>query len=252
MTASIIIPVHNHSILTRACLERVREQVDWPVYVMDDGSDERPAARIKQSVKDMKATYIRSPINRGFSRTVNAGIAATKRQGDIIILNNDCFPDPGCLEEIATKMTNTGGIVGAKLLYPNRSIQHAGVRLYGMAPVHIGVGAVEDAFNEEKEVLAVTFALVGISWHVLNSIGVLHEEYFIAWEDIDYCLRAHLAGIPITYDPKAVAVHLEGQTRGNKPENKNPYWYKKELQGKELFKERWSEYIASLPREDMP
>lgn len=247
MSVTIIIPVHNNTILTRACVESLRQQTSAPILIIDDGSNPAAAHRLQDLAGDFPdIRCIRNAVNMGFSKSVNAGILATT--SDIILVNNDCFVEAGCVAALEKALEESPGIIGAKLLYTDRTIQHAGVGFYKGLPAHIGVGAAEDDYNERNEPIAVTFALVAISRSTIDTIGMLHEEYFIAWEDVDYCLTARKAGVSVIYEPTAKAIHLEGQTRGNQPHNKNPYWYKQELLGKALFLERWGDYIESLAR----
>lgn len=246
--ASIIIPVHNHSALTRACIEKVREQSDCPVFLVDDASETECAVKLEQIAKDLSAVYVKNSVNKGFAASVNKGIDLAGRD-DVIILNNDCFVEPEAICTLVESLKVLRGIIGVKLLYNTREIQHAGTGFFGLTPAHIGVGASEHELNELLPRLAVTFAFVGIARETIDILGPLCEDYFIAYEDVDYCLRARQKGISVIYQPEAKAVHLEGYTRGNKPETKNPYWYKKELEGRKLFLERWSEYIEAIARE---
>jgi GT2 family glycosyltransferase len=67
----------------------------------------------------------------------------------------------------------------------------------------------------------------------------MSEEFFIAMEDVDFCLRARKKGWRVVYCGRAVAYHMEGKTRGTTPENKVRYWYLRELEGVAKFRKIW-------------
>jgi len=94
-------------------------------------------------------------------------------------------------------------------------------------------------------VLSVTFALVLLTHDAIKTVGTLDENYFVAFEDVDYCLRTWSAGLKVIYCPACLAVHLEGATRGNTFFNKEPFWLKKELDAEERFWQKWRNFNFS-------
>jgi O-antigen biosynthesis protein len=113
------------------------------------------------------------------------------------------------------------GIVGAKLLYPDDTIQHAGVVLgpYG-GSVHVfkRLPGDEPGFFDLPDVVrnvsAVTFACAVIDRAVFDVIGGMDEEHFpVAFNDTDYCLRAREAGYEVLYTPHATLYHHESITK---------------------------------------
>jgi GT2 family glycosyltransferase len=114
------------------------------------------------------------------------------------------------------------GVVGAKLLYPNGTIQHAGVVL-GFAGVADHVGKLQPAdtagyfgrISLDCEYSAVTAACLAIRTSLWNEIGGLDESFQVAWNDIDLCLRVRSAGYRVVYAADALLYHHESITRGN-------------------------------------
>src|SRR5258705_12380858 len=112
---SIIIPVFNHAALTRQCLAAL-EGEPAETIVVDDASTEPVASTIRHET------------NTGFAQSCNDGAAAARGQF-LVFLNNDTIPQPGWLDAL-TRYADThpaAAVVGAKLVYPAGTIQHAGV-----------------------------------------------------------------------------------------------------------------------------
>jgi GT2 family glycosyltransferase len=187
---------------------------------------------------------ILKPSNSGFSATVNAGIR--EAQGAYILLvNNDIvFHEPGWLGHMTQSIQQAPNIaiVGARLLYSNQTIQHGGVfysgrgnfdHRYRFLPANHPPALIVEDVN------AVTGALLLIRKDLFQDVGLLSEAYYIAYEDIDLCYRAKQKGWRIIYCGAASAIHLEGQTRGTTPANKNPFWRKKEMEAKMTFWSKW-------------
>lgn len=242
---SIIIPTIKRVDLVQKCVSSlisITKGIKYEIIVIDDGSNQQEKRKLQHLAKKYNFSLILKTHNTGFAKTVNYGIKAAI--GDyIVIVNNDIiFTQANWL----TKMVNTArldrkiGIVGCRLLYPNNQIQHAGVSFnpkdrfrhdYRFAP------ADHPPALKIKPIGFVTGALMLIKRETVEQIGLLDESYFIACEDTEYCLRAREAGWIVIYCGEAKAIHLEGATRGNTPENKVLEWYKKELNGiRRLFK----------------
>ncbi len=159
--------------------------------------------------------------NAGFAANVNRGVRAADPHHDVVILNSDILASAGWLAclQYATSRADDVGIVGAKLLYPNETIQFAGtVR-------NLGAGEWFDhryRFRRRdfgpagvtQSVLAVTGACMYLTREVIERVGLMDEDYPMAYEDVDLCLRAWQAGLRVVYAPAAELSHLESVTRG--------------------------------------
>jgi GT2 family glycosyltransferase/glycosyltransferase involved in cell wall biosynthesis len=181
--------------------------------------------------------------NRGFAANVNRGLRAAEPDHDVVVLNSDMEAREGwlaCLQYAASRAADIG-IVGARLLYPDERIQFAGTvrnagapewfdHRYRFKPADWGPALVSGS------VLAVTGACMYVRREVIETVGLLDERYAMAYEDVDWCLRAWQAGIRVLYFPSAQLVHHESVTRGTQ-------LGERERASQDRFWERWSDFF---------
>ena len=218
---SIIIPVFNHAHLTRECLEAIsviQDQCSFEVIVVDNHStDETP--QILQAIEG-DITILRQPENRGFAAACNIG--ARVATGEFLVfLNNDTRPLSGWLDAMinCAREDQLIGAVGAKLLYPDGEVQHAGVAFNDRkVPYHIFQHFASDhpAVNEQRDMKAVTAACMLIPASVFSEFDGFDEGYHNGFEDVDLCLRIVEGGLRVVYNPKAVVIHREETSQGRK------------------------------------
>ncbi len=240
---SIIIPVWNRDDLTKQCLVHLAEVTKgchYEVIVVDNGSTDETQNFLASFGGDFQT--IRNSKNLGFAKACNQGARAASGKY-LIFLNNDTIPQPGwlsaLLEEVETH--DDVSIVGSKLLYPNNTIQHAGVVFSKncLTPYHLFNGAPCDlqAANVRREFQAVTAACLLIRRQDFEAIGGFDEEFRNGFEDVDLCLKIRERGKKIIYQPKSVLYHLEHQTPGRKdPET--------ERHNGNLLMSRWASKIV--------
>jgi len=161
----------------------------------------------------------------------------------LVFLNNDTIPQEGWLSALVDEVEQHSevAIVGSKLLYPNNTIQHAGVVFSKkcLTPYHIFNSAPSDfkAANIRQEFQAVTAACLLIRKEDFESMSGFDESFINGFEDVDLCLKIRESGKKVIYQPKSVLYHLEEQTPGRKdPEN--------ERHNGRLFMDRWAEKIV--------
>jgi GT2 family glycosyltransferase len=143
----------------------------------------------------------------------------------LLVLNNDVeVIDTDWVKEMVSCLAYTGtGIVGAKLLYPNETIQHAGVIVgFGGLAGHWYLNKPKDfggpmnRLHVRNTVTCVTGAAMLISGDCARAVGEWDEENFaVAYNDVDYCLRAHKAGFQLIWTPFACLFHHESVSRGS-------------------------------------
>jgi GT2 family glycosyltransferase len=181
--------------------------------------------------------------NEGFAANVNRGLRATDPSRDVVVLNSDVRALPHwleCLQYAACGRAEVG-IVGAQLQYPDGRIQFGGTvrnvdqpqwfdHRYRFKPAGFGPAA------QTSPSLAVTGACMYVRREVLEQIGLLDERYPMAYEDVDWCLRAWQAGFIVLYYPPARMIHLESVTRGTQVGER-------ELASQRLFWERWRPFF---------
>jgi len=244
---SVVIPTVRQTALVERCLTSLKNHTVWPnleVVLVDDGSSPEVQARLTEIAAAHGCQLILKPDNTGFAKTVNIGTQKA-RGAYLVLVNNDIiFIDRHWLRALVTEASRgRNGVVGARLLYPDRRIQHAGVyylpearcfdHLYRHKP-----GSFPPAL-QTREVLAVTGALMLVRRETWDKLGGMAEEFFVAYEDVDFCLRAWQNGWRVAYCGKSVAIHTEGATRGTTPQNKDGEWYRRELEGWALFQAKW-------------
>lgn len=218
MRASVVVPVHNRVGLTRRCLERVLAGLppDCEVVIVDDAStDATPEllAGLGDAVRPLRLER-----NAGFAAACNAGAAAARGE-HLVFLNNDTEPEPGWLEALLGYAAEhpEAEAVGARLLYPTGTVQHAGVA-FGQDgyPHHLYAGFPADhpAVTKARRLQAVTGACMLVRRAGFERLGGFDEGYVNAFEDVDLCLRLGEAGGEVHYCPAATIVHLESASRG--------------------------------------
>lgn len=212
---SIIIPVFNKVELTRQCLAGIAQHtpnIRYEIVVVDNASGDDTAEYLRRQ----PVRVISNEKNAGFARACNqGGLAARGRT--LLFLNNDTVPTPGWLEALLDAARKPEvGVVGAKLLYADGRIQHAGIGFVDGVPDHPNRFAPADApeVNQVRELDMVTGACLMMPKELFIKMGGFDEAYRNGVEDIDLCLRARTAGYKVIYEPKAMLYHHEGQSAG--------------------------------------
>lgn len=219
---SIIIPVFNELGYTKQCLRALADASGpYPaceIIVADDGStDDTPSFL---AAMDGQIHVVRNPVNGGFARACNAGAKAARGEY-LLFLNNDTVPKPGWLKSLVEAAERQrADICGGRLLYPDGTVQHAGVAFNeDSVPCHIfrGFPAGDPAVTRRRVLQCVTAACMLVKRSLFESLGGFDEEYRNGFEDVDFCLRAGDAGGKILYVPESVVLHHEEST----PERKD-------------------------------
>jgi GT2 family glycosyltransferase/SAM-dependent methyltransferase/tetratricopeptide (TPR) repeat protein len=218
---SIIIPVCNKIELTRQCLQALAETTSGPSYeviVVDNGSNDGTPEWLQTLGGDV--LIIRNDENLGFAKACNQGAASASGEF-LVFLNNDTVPLNGWLEALVEEVRNHRdvAVVGSKLLYEDRTVQHAGVVFDRQRrPYHVYQRADSNlpAVNRRRELNAVTAACMLIRRAVFETVGPFDEGFRNGFEDVDLCLKVREQGHRIVYQPRSVVLHLESQTPGRK------------------------------------
>jgi GT2 family glycosyltransferase/glycosyltransferase involved in cell wall biosynthesis len=187
---------------------------------------------------------VESDVNSGFAANANRGIAASDPARDVVVLNSDVQALPSwleCLQYGAYGHERGAGIVGGQLQYPDGRIQFGGTvrnrdrpewfdHRYRFKPPGWGPA------DTPSFALAVTGACMYVTRATIERIGAFDERYAMAYEDVDWCLRAWQAGIRVRYFPSAQLVHHESITRGTA-------LGERERASQDAFWERWREFF---------
>ncbi|SMC22443.1 Glycosyltransferase, GT2 family [Desulfacinum hydrothermale DSM 13146] len=231
---SIVIPVHNQLAYTDKCLRSIARcgsgGPDFEVVVVNNGSTDETRMFLKKVEKRypfLKIIHLER--NGGFAVACNVGARAA-RGSLLVFLNNDTVVLPGWLDALveAYRQDDQVGIVGAKLLYPDGTIQHAGIAFRWIEskglrypwPVHVWRGAPSTAaeVNRKREVEAVTGACLLISKDLFEKLGGFDQSYYMYFEDIDLNLKVRCLGRKIIYCPESTVIHFEGKSSPDQSE----------------------------------
>ena len=253
---SIVIPVFNQGEYTERCLNKIFENTlsnkSFEVIVVDNASEDNTTQIVELFNKKFpNIKYIRNGQNLKFAKACNIGAKEAKGKF-LVFLNNDTEVQKGWLENAIKRLETDDniGIVGAKLLYPDRTIQHCGIvfiRSYDkdipIWPVHRFRGVDENYTGvlQPKELNAVTGACMFIRKELFIRLGGFDENYGMYFEDIDICFKAAQLGKSVFYEPNCVAIHHEGKSGTNKDDID-----KLNYQASSLFYKKWSNQIIKL------
>src|SRR5215211_7949048 len=242
LTASIVIPVHNKATITRQCLDALlaepEDGIARQLVVVDDGStDMTPSLLARYSDRVL---VIRNETGLGFAGACNVGVASAAGEF-VVLLNNDTVPTPGWLSALVNYAVQhpAAAVVGAKLLFPNDTIQHAGVAIgLDARPHHIYAGFPADhpATSVSRRFQVVTAACALFRRGPWEELGGLDTAFQNGWEDVDYCLRAGETGFEVHYCAESVVYHFESATRNLVSDA--------ERANQELFATRWRHKIT--------
>ena len=242
---SVIIPSYEDYLVLGRCvtqLKRIRESYSSVRVIISDDASKSPEHRACLRLIEHEGVIVmRNKNNVGFAGNVNRALSLVESE-DFVLLNSDTQPEGFWLEALQYGCyAASAGIVGAKLLYPNRTIQHAGVHRNPDAPdwfnhYHKGLSEFHGPACVPSYQLSVTGACFYVANRTYRKVGRLDPGFPMAFEDIDYCLRAWQAGERVLYYPFARLVHHESVTRGR---NQNA----REINSKTHFWRKWQTFF---------
>jgi GT2 family glycosyltransferase len=254
---TIVIPTRDLAHLLSECVRGLKETTDYPRYrvvVMDNGSTQPEAvALLNELRRTPRFTVVDRPGPFNFSSLCNEGAHLTKSPF-LVFLNNDIemIERDWLKAMIRWAMQPDIGVVGAKLFFPDRTIQHAGV-VVGLGGIggHIYRKQASDApgylgaLKIPHEVSVVTAACIAIERTKFDAVGGFDAENLpVELNDLDLCLRVAERGWSNLWTPQAVLIHHESASRGMAL-NLNPSeTYRKE---RAYFSRRWRHIIRDDP-----
>lgn len=246
---SLIVPTRDQVGLLRTCIEGLLNDTDYPdleIIVVDNQSSDPQALEYLESLPSRGVKVLPHPYPFNYSAINNR--AVEQATGEIIgLVNNDIeIIDAGWLKEMVSQLLRDNvGAVGAKLLWPNRMVQHGGVvvGINGLA-AHTGNNLEEKdagylATNQlTRRQSAVTAACLLVRKAVFDQLGGLDEDAFpVAFNDVDFCLRIQRSGLNLVWAAFAKLIHAESASRGKDLTAEKRARAQREQQG---FIERWS------------
>ncbi|OGW44693.1 MAG: hypothetical protein A2132_05315 [Nitrospirae bacterium RBG_16_43_11] len=238
---AIIIPTRDRVDLLKRCIDSIEAKTTYKNYeiiIVDDRSQEEATHRYFNSIRHrvIKAGY---GVEFNFSRIINR---AVRESGDdieyLLFLNNDTevITDNWIEEMLGWMQSPEIGAVGAKLLYSDNTIQHAGIilALHEGLPGHAFKTLPESSIgylslaNVARNSSAVTAACMLTRRSSFEEVGGFDEEDLSeAYNDVDYCLKLREKGYRIVFTPYAILYHYEGRSRGRRVPVNNEHAFRK-------------------------
>jgi O-antigen biosynthesis protein len=254
---SLIIPTRNGVNLLRMCIESIQQKTSYAnieIIIIDNGSDEPATLDYFKSVakqENIRILRIDAPFN--YSALNNAAVKVAR--GDLIALvNNDIeVISTDWLAEMVSHALRPGvGAVGARLWFPNETLQHGGVVL-GLGGVaghaHMGMPRGQLGYQSRaslaQNLSAVTAACLVVKKSIFEAVGGLNEQDLaVAFNDVDFCLRVREAGYHNVWTPFAELYHHESASRGYEDTPEKQQRFAKEMA---YMYQRWGVLLQADP-----
>lgn len=253
-SVEIVIPTRDSAVLVSQCIDSIRDKTTYENYmvtIIDNGSTEQSTFDLFASYEsDPRVRVVRddSPFNYS---AINNRVALASKADYVCLMNNDIeVIAPDWLSEmVSIAQQNKVGAVGAKLLYPDDTVQHAGVI--------VGLGGVAGHSHKHaprhapgyfyrlllrSEMSAVTAACLVIRAGIYREVGGLDEKLEVAFNDVDFCLRVQKAGYRNVWTPYAELYHHESATRGYEDTPEKKARFAREIA---YVKARWGDQLLN-------
>ena len=254
---SVLIPSCDHSGDLRVCVESIYRKTTYPdfeVIIIENNSKEPATFRCyEQLQKEYPDTlHLLTWQGTGFNYSALNNFGAKAATGEyLLLLNNDTeVISPRWMEEMVMyAQQDRVGCVGAKLLYPDNTIQHAGIG-FGFrtlaAHMHknfpVGHPGYMGRLSYAQDVYAVTAACLMVRKDVYEQVDGLDESFAVAFNDVDFCVRVREAGYTNVFTPFAQLYHYESKSRGL---DESPVKRKRFVSEVERFQKRWAKQLAA-------
>ena len=247
---SVIIPNKDHVEDLEKCLASIAKQEyqNYEVIVVENNSEDEKTFEYYEKIKSDKVKVVIWDGEFNYSAINNYGVGFAAGEY-LLFLNNDTEAmDKNLFDEMLSNCQRKNvGIVGAKLYYPDNTIQHAGVV--------VGIGGVAgNLFTKlpgeftgymhkadlQQNLSAVTAACMMAKKSVFEEVNGFTEELKVAFNDVDFCLKVREASYLVVYDPYAKMYHYESKSRGAEDTKEKIERFQREIA---YMKERWSDIL---------
>ncbi|HXW31559.1 MAG TPA: glycosyltransferase family 2 protein, partial [Acidimicrobiales bacterium] len=218
---TILIPTRDRADLLGPCLESIKATTGYRSYsiVVLDNDSKEPATEELLRRAGVRVVPAPGPFN--YAAIVNRGFAATDTEL-VLTLNNDTrVVDPQWLEALVElMMAPSAGVVGCRLTFADGRLQHEGIALgCGVPAANLsfespGLRVIGGTIRTTREVSAVTGACSLIRRAAFEAVGGYDEALAVAYNDVDFCLRARRKGWRVLFTPYVQLVHEESSSRG--------------------------------------
>ena len=250
---SIVIPNKDHIDDLTKCVSSIYDKSTYKTFefvIVENGSTEKETFQYYEAMEQKHDNFHVVKWEKGFNYSAINNFGVSKAKGEyILLLNNDTeLISPDALSRmLGICMRGDVGAVGAKLFFADDTVQHAGI-VIGFAGYagHVFSGCKDTDMGYmmrariNSNFSAVTAACLMTPKAVFNKVGGLCEEFVVAGNDVDYCLRVARAGFLVTYCANAKWYHYESKSRGYEDTPEKKARFEKEIS---LFRERWQDIL---------
>lgn len=250
---SVIIPNKDHTDDLELCLfsmTRKSTYRNYEILIVENNSEKEETFEYYKKLPDRYPKARVLTWEKEFNYSAINNFAAKEAKGEyLLFLNNDVeILTPDWMEEMLQNCQQEDvAVVGAKLYYPDDTIQHAGVVLGpGGIAGHIMCRASREdpgyfgRMISVQEISAVTAACMMVKKSDFDAVGGLDETFQVAFNDIDLCMKFRAAGKKIIFTPYAELYHYESKSRGLEDTPEKQFRFDKEVK---RFQEKWAQQL---------
>ena len=256
-SVAIVIPTRDHLELLGSVVRSIQNKTNYLNYrlvVIDNDSTETRVLQYLEQLRDLGVEVIRYPGIFNYAAMHNA-IVPNLDCDFVCFINNDVLiQDPNWLSNfVALGKRRDVGVVGAKLLYEDRSVQHGGVLIGGngeSSHYFKGIDVDDPGYRDRAKVIVELMAVTGAALLTRHSLfcelgGFDAENFAISFNDIDYCLRVRQAGYRVLFNPAVELFHFESKSRNLDSANEQSgARHRRELAS---MRKKWGSYFEFDP-----
>lgn len=241
---SIITPTRDGLPLLRKCYKALNENTSYPnwEWIVGDSDSTDGTIDYLKNIKDSRVKLIERGTTDGSFSSINNELAEFATGEYYLFLNNDTEPQKFWLYEMMSKIYRSDdvGIVGARLMYNESQLQHAGIMFIPQGPINVGkdvIGSLggEPFVKKDRFLQAVTGACLLIRAEDFKKVKGFDPIYYFCYEDVDLCLKVkYNLGKKILYAANSIVMHDESVTQ-----KKHSTHGDLQRKGIQVFKDRW-------------
>ena len=219
-SVSIIIVNYNSFHHTQECVKSLLkiDYSNFDIWIVDNGSNKQDRDDLTSLAVYEKVNLVFSSVNSGFAGGNNIGIKKvldTKRPDFFLLLNEDTVVEKDFLSQMICCFSNDNrvGMISPKIMdYNNKHmVRNAGGHInLTRGTVNVPGGRDDKRFNKEGFITFASGCCMLIKYDALKEVGLMPEEYFLYYEDTEYCLRFLKKGYKLWYEPGSVIYHKKG------------------------------------------
>jgi N-acetylglucosaminyl-diphospho-decaprenol L-rhamnosyltransferase len=235
---SVVVVTYNSADTIAACLESIEDGgIEADIVVVDNASADGTPALIED--RFARARVIRNATNQGFARANNLGWTLTTTPF-VLLVNPDTILQPGASRALVdfARRNPRVGLVGPRLLNPNGSLQHSCFRFPNLRMVMTGFFGLlpldspangryrPDEYEWPHQVEHLLGACLLARREAAEAVGLFDEDFYMYFEETDWCYRMQKAGWENWYTPSATVVHRGAHSTAREPERMSAEFYR--------------------------